>query len=282
MSDGFPSGFLNYTLSERYFTMSFTNQTAFLQTARRLIVTAAAAGVLILAGCKSEVYQGLSETQANAMMAVLLKNGIVPEKTSAKNGYTLAVESDQVVQTLELMRENNLPRSDYETMGQVFSAKGMISSSTEEQARLTYALSQELSDTFSRIDGVLTARVHVVLESKDLASGRTTPASAAVFLRHTPDSQAPHLVPRIKELTANAVAGLNKDDVSVMLVPVRDTVTVPMPQGTAGSENTFVGGKTLLLASALLFLIALGATAAAGLLYFRSRRSRALDNPLKS
>ena len=83
------------------------------------------------------------------------------------------------------MRENNLPRSEFDTMGNVFAAKGMISSATEEKARMTYALSQELSDTFSRIDGVLTARVHVVLQTEDLATGKTTPASAAVFLRHT-------------------------------------------------------------------------------------------------
>ena len=46
---------------------------------RTLLVCACAA--LMLAGCKTEVYRGLTETQANAMMAVLLKNGIEPEKT---------------------------------------------------------------------------------------------------------------------------------------------------------------------------------------------------------
>ena len=163
---------------------------------RALVLGACAA--LLLAGCKTEVYRGLTETQANAMMAVLLKNGIEPEKTSDKEGYAIAVESDRVTQTLELMRENNLPRSEFDTMGDVFAAKGMISSATEEKARMTYALSQELSDTFSRIDGVLTARVHVVLQTEDLATGKTTPASAAVFLRHTPDSQAPGLVARIR------------------------------------------------------------------------------------
>lgn len=253
--------------------MSHRSQTTLLRIAGRVVCTAAAACVLVLAGCKSEVYQGLSENQANAMMAVLLKNGIVPEKTSTKTGYTLAVESDQVVQTLELMRENNLPRSDFESMGQIFSAKGMISSSTEEQARLTYALSQELSDTFSRIDGVLTARVHVVLGHQDLASGRSTPASAAVFLRHTPDSQAPRLVARIKELTANSVSGLKKEDVSVMLVPVRDTVTVPMPgENAAALQPTVAGGKPLLLASVLLFILAVAAAAVSAVLFLKGRR----------
>lgn len=198
---------------------------------------AALAALMLLAGCKTEVYQGLSETQANAMMSVLLKNGIEPEKTQTKTGYTLSVESDRVAQTLELMRDNNLPRENYETMGDIFAAKGMISSATEEKARMTYALSQELSETFSAIDGVLTSRVHVVLENQDMSTGKTTPASAAVFLRHTPDSQAPNLIPRIQTLTANAVPGLTQDRVSVMLVPVRETITTPILDARDAKDN---------------------------------------------
>lgn len=195
---------------------------------KRPVLGLACAAALVLTGCKSDVYQGLTEQQANVMMTVLLKHGIDTEKTSTKEGYTLSVDSNKVVQSLELMRENNLPRADYENMGQVFAAKGMISSATEEQARMSYAISQELSETFSQIDGVLTSRVHVVLAQKDLTTGKMTPPSVAVFLRHTAASQAPHLVSRIRELAANAVPGLDQDKVSVMLVPIRETVTVPM------------------------------------------------------
>lgn len=227
------------------------------RTKRPLLLAALA--TLVLAGCKTEVYQGLTEPQANAMIAVLLKNGIPSEKTSTKDGFTLSVESDHVAATLELMRENNLPRPAYETMGDIFSAKGMISSATEEEARMTYALGQELSETLSQIDGVLTARVHVVLARVDLASGRSTPASAAVFLRHTPDSQAPNLVARIQELTANAVPGLDKSKVSVMLVPVRDTMTVPMPESAARTVSPVVwiagvSGAAIVAFGVLLYL----------------------------
>ncbi len=234
---------------------------------RALVLGACAA--LLLAGCKTEVYRGLTETQANAMMAVLLKNGIEPEKTSDKEGYAIAVESDRVTQTLELMRENNLPRSEFDTMGDVFAAKGMISSATEEKARMTYALSQELSDTFSRIDGVLTARVHVVLQTEDLATGKTTPASAAVFLRHTPDSQAPGLVARIRELAANAVPGLSSDRVSVMLVPVRETITVPMLE-----EESAKSDFPLLYGALGALIVGLGALAGAVVLYLRAKAQK--------
>lgn len=117
------------------------------------------------------------------------------------------MDEDQLVQSLEILKENNLPRADYENLGKVFSGQGMISSASEEQARMAYAISQELSDTFSRIDGVLTARVHVVLGGTDQATDTRTLPSAAVFLRHTPDSPVVNLVAKIRELTSKGRAG---------------------------------------------------------------------------
>ena len=232
---------------------------------------------LALAGCKAEIYQGLSEGQANSMLSLLLKYGISAEKQATKTGFTLSVDDKRIVQALEILRENSLPREEFQSLGKVFSAQGMISSATEEQARLAYALSQELSDTFSRIDGVLTARVHVVLGNTDLASGKATPPSVAVFLRHNPDSQATRLVSSIRELAANAVPGLRQDGVSVMLVPVRDTISVPMPAGTAeqGADMRIVYG---LGAGAAALLLLSGAL---GVLLFRQRRKAADQSEAK-
>lgn len=229
---------------------------------------AAALLCAVLTGCKTEIYQGLTEPQVNAMVALLLKNGIDGEKIADKKGYTLSVKDDQVAVALDLLRENSLPSPQYETMGEVFAAKGMISSATEEQARLTYALGQELSATLSQIDGVLTARVHVVLAHEDLATGRTTPASAAVFIRYNPTSQAPGLVADIQRLAANAVPGLDAKNVSVMLVPVRDNVTVPLL--TQEASGSFFSRWW---PAALGLIVVLGA--AAGVLYRRWRAKKA-------
>ena len=195
------------------------------------------------------------------MLSLLLRHGIPAEKIGGKNGYTLSVDEKRIVQALEVLKENSLPREDFQNLGKVFSAEGMISSATEEQARLAFAISQELADTFSRIDGVLTARVHVVLSQTDLSTGNITPPSAAVFLRHTPESQATRLIPHIRELTANAVPALMQDKVSVMLVPVRETVSVPMPHQEVKQDNTrlyvLVGVGILLVLGA----VGLGAVA---------------------
>ena len=207
-------------------------------TARLLLILSF---VLLLAGCKVEIYTGLSEEQANQMLSTLLRHGIAAEKVAAgKNGHALSVEDDQLVQALQILKENSLPREAFKSMGEVFSGDGMISSSSEEQARMAYALSQELADTLSRIDGVLTARVHVVLGTNDTVNNITVEPSAAVFIRHTPDSPVVHLVPEIRRLTASAVASLKYDNVSVMLVPVRESVTVP--EKTLSPSSLFAPG----------------------------------------
>ena len=49
---------------------------------------------------------------------------------------------------------------------------------------LIYALSEELSRTVSEIDGVISARVHVVLPENDPLRRDLVPSSASVFIRH--------------------------------------------------------------------------------------------------
>lgn len=103
-------------------------------TARLLLILSF---VLLLAGCKVEIYTGLSEEQANQMLSTLLRHGIAAEKVAAgKNGHALSVEDGQLVQALQILKENSLPREAFKSMGEVFSGDGMISSSSEEQARM--------------------------------------------------------------------------------------------------------------------------------------------------
>ena len=184
--------------------------------------------LFLLSACQTELYTGLDEEQANAMLSVLLKRGLLAEKIAkGKNGYAISVDEHQVVRALQELKENSLPRDSFQSLGTVFAGGGMISSASEEQAKMTWALSQELSNTFSRIDGVLTARVHVVLGVNDPLNNVKIPATATVFLRHRPDSIVTTLVSEIRKATAGAVAALAYDNVTVMLVPVRESVTVP-------------------------------------------------------
>lgn len=196
---------------------------------------------LFLAACKMEAYSGLNEEQANLMLGTLLKRGVAASKENkGKNGFSILVEEGQMVQALDILRENGLPHDRYLSLGEVFKGQGMISSPSEEDARLAFAISQELSETFSRIDGVLSARVHVVLGKVDEAVNLRVAPSVGVFLRHTPESVVVSMIPKIRELSAHAVPGLTTESVSVMLAPVRETVTVPPPVTVTWHEKYLI------------------------------------------
>lgn len=198
--------------------------------ARLRAATILLCGLLVLAGCKVELYSGLGQEEANEIVALLLETGIAAEKR-ADAAETLAVFVDEqhFATAVRLLRARGLPRQSFDTIDRVFSGEGIVSSPTEERARLIYALGQELSRTVSAIDGVLTARVHVVLPTQDSRRGDTAaPSSAAVFVRHASDVDLSIHVPQIKTLVANAVPGLGYDSVSVALFPSSsDYVEIP-------------------------------------------------------
>ncbi len=119
---------------------------------------------LALAGCKTDLYTKLNEREANEMVALLLGNGIDASRAVAKDGTSIVrVDEKRLAQAIELLRAGGYPRQTFTNMGEVFKTSGLIASPTEERARFVYALSEELSRTISDIDGVLSARIHVVL-----------------------------------------------------------------------------------------------------------------------
>jgi type III secretion protein J len=205
----------------------------------RMVKLAALALMLCaLAGCQTELYSKLDEREANDMIALLHKYGVAAERSFAKDGTSqISVEERQLPQAIELLKANGLPRRTFTNMGEVFKSSGLISSPTEERARFIYALSEELSRTISDIDGVLSARIHVVLPKNDLLRQDATPSSASVFIRH--DSRAPlkSLLPHVKMLVANSIEGLSYEKVSVVLVPVeRPSIDTAAP-GTVGATT---------------------------------------------
>ena len=203
---------------------------------RAMVKLAALALVLCtLAGCQTELYSKLDEREANDMIALLHKYGVAAERSFAKDGTSqISVEERQLPQAIELLKANGLPRRTFTNMGEVFKSSGLISSPTEERARFIYALSEELSRTISDIDGVLSARIHVVLPKNDLLRQDATPSSASVFIRH--DSRAPlkSLLPHVKMLVANSIEGLSYEKVSVVLVPVERPSIDTAATGTVG------------------------------------------------
>jgi len=94
---------------------------------------------------------------------------------------------------------------------------------------------------------VLSARVHLVLPENDPLRQQLVPSSASVFIRYHANVRMEDLVPQIKMLVANGVAGLSYDKVSVILVPVQahdvlavnDPPAAALPEGALRVEASF-------------------------------------------
>ena len=184
---------------------------------RALVLLAA----LLLSACEAELYNNLDQRQANEMVATLQQRGIPAQRVAVKGGqYTVVVDKGRFADSIAILTEAGLPKQEFQTMGQVFKKDGLVSSPMQERAQMIFALSQELSRTVSEIDGVLSARVHLVLPENDPLRQQLVPSSASVFIRHRSNMPVGNLVPQVKMLVANGVAGLSYDKVSVVLVPV--------------------------------------------------------------
>jgi type III secretion protein J len=179
--------------------------------------------VLWLTACSSnvEIITAVQEPEANAVLSALLQAGIPAQKISVKEGVSVQVASQDVSRALNSLSAVGLPRTPYAGFGSVFKKDGLISSPLEERARYIYSLSQELENTLSKIDGVIAARVHVVLPERGAAGDPSLPSSASAFLKYRAEFDLDPITPQIRRLITNSIPGLSSEKISIVMVPAQ-------------------------------------------------------------
>ena len=231
----------------------------------------------LLFGCQQPIYTDLSERDANTMMSALLKRGIYATKADEGKGrFTLKVDDSQVVGSLEILRRQNLPPEKFASLGSVFPKEGMMSSPLEEEARLGFAIAQELAGTYSKLDGVLGARVHVVMQEQDPVTEAVTEAKASVFIRYLPGSKVEQYIPHMRHLATNAVPNLKYDNTFVFLFPSTDTIIMPPPpeyKQLFGVDMAPYAARNFLVTLATFLITGMG-IGAASLFLFNKYRER--------
>ncbi len=204
---------------------------------------------LLLAACRVDLYASLNEAEANQMLAVLTAEGIDADKVRAgETGWSVRVDEAQLPAALEVLRSEGLPGERFSSLGQVFQKQGLVATPTEERMRYIFALSQELSETLRNIDGVVTARVHVVIPATDPLSDKIRPSSAAVFIKHRPDTDLRLLVPTVKDMVAHSIEGVTHENVSLSLVEARPFTPIaraPVSQGFPVGRFAAIAGAVI-------------------------------------
>jgi len=190
--------------------------------------------VIISCGDDISLFSGLSESDANDVLAKLADHGIRAEKKDVSNeGIAIFVKQLDISVAVRVLDEAGLPRKNRQSLGDVFQKEGLISSPVEERARYIYALSQELEHTFSQIQGVIIARVHVVLPEKVAPGEPMQLPSAGVFIKHTADLDPDVVQPKIRRMVESSIPGLSSNSNVPGLINKKDNVAVVfMPSKT--------------------------------------------------
>lgn len=239
-----------------------------------------------LAGCKTDLLTNVTEAEANQIVALLLESGISASKVYTGEGMvTIRIEESDMLAAVSLLKHGGFPRTARDSLGSVFQKTGIMSSPFEERVRFIYALSQELAATLDEIDGVHTARVHIVLPDAPELGADVVPSSAAVFIKHRAGLDLDFLTPQIKRLVSNAIEGMSYDKVSVVLIEAERPDTVHHAETTeeitfAGFRVPYTGQQFVeILSTALFSAVGVLVLLAGGIVFYllRRRRNRLAD-----
>lgn len=179
--------------------------------------------VLLLAGCTESIYHGLDEQEANEMIVALEQQGLEATKEpdpASENSWKLVVPKATRVEAWQVLENEGLPRPESEGFDEHYPSGGLVPTADEERVLLQYSTAEELRDNLLAIDGVLDARVNLVLPEKPRVHLEETvvqPPRASVLIKYRAELEEPPLSEKAtRELVAGGVEGLEKEHVDVI------------------------------------------------------------------
>ena len=219
--------------------------------------------MVVLSGCGSRIdlYTGMSEQDANEVVSALVQAGVDSEKVAVpKHGFTVKVGKDELATAVAHLYTLGLPRNTYQRLGDVFKKEGVVSTPIEERSRYLYALSQELENTLSQIDGVILARVHPVLPERLVPGEPTQPSSCSVLVKHRRDWNPMQYEERIRRLVVSSIPGLARAPraaVSIVFVPASPAPGAQLMQSDTKSAQPAVPWLRWLMIGVLTLVLVL-------------------------
>jgi type III secretion protein J len=224
------------------------------------------AGLLTLTGCSKAITSDVTERDATEIVVALKGYGIPSSKaTSDGKKWSVSVSPGDWSDASQVMFSAGLPRAEHPGFAELMKKDSLVSSPNAERAKMLYAMGNELSRSLQDIDGVISARVHLVVPEKDPFKEKPKPSSASVLIKHSAELKPAELEQPIRNFISRSAEGLTPETVSVTFVPAK------MPWSTR-SQGTASWPSNLL--TAVLAALALIFVAIAGYFVF-SKRSKA-------
>ncbi|MBI4412429.1 MAG: hypothetical protein HY541_08100 [Deltaproteobacteria bacterium] len=179
-------------------------------------------------GCSQQVplLSGLDQKDANQIMVLLHKNGIQTKRTVVEKQqemtWSISVSSRDEDRARELLVSNHLPREKQLGLKGICKEAGLIPTPKTEKCRELLALKGEIINSLESIPGVVNADVVLNIPDKEDFPDENTPpnrptASVTVEVSKFGDGEGRLTDAKIQRFVANAVAGMDERDVSVII-----------------------------------------------------------------
>jgi len=220
-------------------------------------------GCLLLTGCGAvELASGLAEGEAQEVVVALQQFGLDAVKEKVGEGkeatWTIVVPAEQAASANQILKRYELPRKKPRGLNEVFSAAGLIPTATEEKAMMLMALQGEIAQTLETIDGIVSARVHIVIPEKNpLAETPQTKAAGSVMIKYR-EGSLPVTPEEIKQIVSHSVDGLEPDQVAVVMKPiVIDFAKKVKPTQKAGLIGAQTATPIIIVLAAVCLILAI-------------------------
>ena len=179
--------------------------------------------VLSACGNSEVLLRDMTERDANEIISALYIANINSSKATDAKGKTFSVlvAKDDLAKSVAVLRAQGLPREARLSLNEVFKSSGFAPTAFEERVRFVYGTAQELERTISYMEGVLNARVHVVIPERARRAEVQNPPSASVFIGYDDKVSFDLQVPKVRRLVAESIEGLDPANVDVFISPIK-------------------------------------------------------------
>jgi type III secretory pathway lipoprotein EscJ len=153
---------------------------------------------VLAGGCTDGLPELVRVPDQGAAISILVElsdagidGGIVePIEDRRSTSSVIRIPEARLAAARKLLRTLELPRPESSGFDELLGASSLIPTATEERARLMHALAGEIEQTIELIDGVVAARVHLVLPNEErlTAPGESKQPSAVVLVKYREDS----------------------------------------------------------------------------------------------